>query len=156
MLKVISQRKIKENWENYKEIIRIACTSSEGSRIFTDNGSDSFFKEIYGRLTNPFNHAMHLWSEGDEDYIVLTSIETYIITKLKVLMIYSYTRVEEVDKETLSQRWFEAYNSVASFAKENECSGMLAVSDLEYFAEMAKKTKEWSKVNTRYQFYMPL
>ena len=64
-------------------------------------------------------------------------------------MIYSYTRVEEVDKETLSQRWFEAYNSLGSFAKENECSGMLAVSDLEYFAEMAKKTKEWSKVNTR-------
>ena len=75
MLEVISPRKIKKNWEKYKEIIRIACTSSEGARVFTDNGSESFMKGIYGRLINPFNHAMHLWSEGDEDYIVLTQLQ---------------------------------------------------------------------------------
>ena len=156
MLEVISQRKIKKNWEKYKEIIRIACTSSEGARVFTDNGSESFMKEIYGRLMNPFNQAMHLWSEGNEDYILLTHIEVFNITGLKVLTLYSYTRVNEIDKETLAQRWFEAYKSVASFAKDSGCAGMLCYSDLEYFAEMAKKTQEWSKVNTRYQFYFPL
>ena len=156
MLKQVTQREIKENWEFYKEQIKVASLSSEGARILTDNCSEQGITEIYGRLINPFNHTMHLWSEGEDDYILMTQLQVCEFTDQKTLVLYSYTRTKDVDKETVAQRWFDGYNIIAEFARNNDCSGMICYSDLEYFAEMAKKTKEWSKVNTRYQFYMPL
>ena len=156
MLKQVSQREIKENWEFYKEQIKVAFTSSEGGMIFTDNGSEQGITEIYGRLINPFNNAMHLWSKGEDDYIFLTQVQICDLTDRKTLVIFSGTRTKDVDKDKLEQIWFDCYSVIAEFARSNSCLGMICYSDLEHFAEMAKKTQEWSKVHTRYQFYFPL
>ena len=156
MLKLVSLESIEKNWEFYKEQIKIAFTSSEGGRIFTDNGSEQGLTEIYKRLTNPFSHTMHLWSKGKDDFILLTELQISDITDQKTLVLYSFTRTKEVDKEKLEQIWFDCYSAISEFARSNSCLGMICYSDLEYFAEMAKKTQEWSKVHTRYQFYFPL
>ena len=50
MLKQVTQKKIKENWEFYKEQIKVAFLSSEGGQIFSDNSSEQVLREIYGRL----------------------------------------------------------------------------------------------------------
>ena len=156
MLKQVTQRKIKENWEYYKEQIKVAFLSSEGGRIFTDNCSEQGITEIYERLMNPFSHTMHLWSKGEDDYIFLTQLQVCDFTDQKTLVLYSGTRTKDVDKEKLEQIWFDCYSVISEFARDNSCLGMVCYSDLEYFAEMAKKTQEWSKVHTRYQFYFPL
>jgi hypothetical protein len=156
MLKQVSQREIKENWEFYKEQIKVAFTSSEGGIIFTDNSSEQGLREIYERLINPFNHTMHLWSEGEDNYIAMTQLQVCEFTDQKTLVLFSCTRTKDVDKEKLEQIWFDCYNVISEFARSNSCLGMICYSDLEHFAEMAKKTQEWSKVHTRYQFYFPL
>ena len=156
MLKQITQKKIKENWETYKPHIETAMTSTEGGNIIFSNSDSDIYKDIFGRLMNPFDQSMHLWSEGDEDYIVLTQIETCEFTEKRTLVLFSATRAKDVDKETASQRYFDAYPVIKEFAKDNKCVGMICYSDLDYFAEMAKKTKEWTNVITRYQFYFPL
>ena len=156
MLKQVTQKKIKENWEFYKEQIKVAFLSSEGGQFFSDNSSEQVLREKYGRLMNPFNHTMHLWSEGEDDYIAMTQLQVCEFTDRKTLVLFSCTRTKDVDKEKLEQTWFDCYNVISEFARDNSCLGMISYSDLEYFAEMAKKTQEWSKVVTRYQFYFPL
>ncbi len=156
MLKLLTQRDIKTNWKDYRSKIQIALESSEGARVLVSGDTGNVYKNIYGRLLNPFNQDMHLWSEGNEDYLVLTQVQTCPITEKKTLVIATSTRSNEVDKETLDERYYEAYMTISKFAKENECVGMYCYSDLDYFAEMAKKTKDWTNVITRYQFYFPL
>jgi len=158
MLKQVVQRKIKEDWEFYKEQIKVAFLSSEGGRIFTDNSSEQGVTEIYGRLMNPFNHTMHLWSEGEDDYILLTQIQVCEFTDQKTLVIFSLTRNKDVDNSTILQRWVDGYPVIKKFAKENECVGIIGYSDLEYFTkivkELAKSTKQ--EIIIRYQHYVPL
>lgn len=156
MLKLVSQKKIKENWKRYKPYIETAFTSTEGGNIIFSNSNSDIYKDIYGRLMNPFNQSMHLWSEGEEDYIVLTQLQVCEFTGKQTLVILSSTRTREVDKDLLNERYYEAYKSISQFARNNKCVGMYCYSDLDYFAEMAKKTKEWTNVVTRYQFYFPL
>ena len=158
MLKQVTQRKIKENWEFYKEEIEVAFLSTEGGRIFTDNSSEQGITEIYGRLMNPFNHTMHLWSEGKDDYILLTQVQVCEFTDQKTLVIFSLTRTKDVDNSTILQRWFDGYPVIKKFAKENECVGIIGYSDLEYITkivkEVAKSTKQ--EIIIRYQYYVPL
>jgi hypothetical protein len=155
MLRLLSQKEIKENWDKYKPHIETAMTSSESGLIIIGK-SQNIYKGVFERLMNPFNQVMHLWSEGDEDYIVLTQLLFCEITERKTLLLSSSTRTKDVDKETLSERYFEAYKSISKFARDNKCVGMYCHSELDYFAEMAKQTKDWTNVVTRYQFYFPL
>ncbi|SVB60885.1 uncharacterized protein METZ01_LOCUS213739 [marine metagenome] len=155
MLKLLSQKKVKENWEKYRTHIETAMTSSEGGLLVSEGPKD-IYKSIFEMLMNPFNQSMHLWSEGDEDYIVLTKLQMCGFTEIKSLVLFSSTRTKDVDKDLLDERYYEAYKSISKFARDNKCVGMYCYSDLDYFAEMAKKTKEWTKVITRYQFYFPL
>ena len=156
MLKLLNQKEIKENWKKYRSYIETAMTSSESGLVVAE-GPEDIYKSIYGRLMNPFNQVMHLWSEGkDEDYIVLTQLQVCEFTGKRTLVLFSATRIKDVDKETLSERYFEAYKSISKFAKENKCVGMICYSDLDYFAELAEETKDWTNVITRYQFYFPL
>ena len=99
---------------------------------------------------------MHLWSEGEGDYIVLTQIQISDITEKQTLLLFSATRTEEVNKDTLTERYYEAYQTISKFAREQNCEGMYCFSDLDYFAELAKQTKEWTNVIIRYQFLFPL
>ena len=155
MLKQLSQRKIKENWKKYRTHIKTAIISSEGGLVVAEGPKD-IYKSIFERLMNPFNQSMHLWSEGDEDYIVLTQLQICEFTEKQTLVLFSSTRTKDVDKDLLDERYYEAYKSISKFARDNKCVGMICYSDLDYFAEMAKKTKEWTNVITRYQFYFPL
>lgn len=157
MLKLLTQRDIKANWKRYKEYIETAFTSSEGAYIFSDGSSKQCIKEIYGRLMNPFNQTMHLWSEGEEeDYIVLTHIQICEFTGRQTLVLFSCTRTNDVDKDTITERYYKAYSVVSEFAKNNNCVGMICYSDLEYFKELAEEAKKFINVITRYQFYFPL
>ena len=105
---------------------------------------------------NPFNQVMHLWVENNNEYLLLTKLQICEFTERKTLVLYSLYRIKDVDKETLSERYFEAYKTITKFARENKCVGMFCISDLDYFAELAKETQEWTNVVTRYQFYFPL
>jgi len=156
MLRLLDQRKIKENWEVYKEHLITASEATEGGSILTDGGSEKYLKSVYGRLMNPFNQAMHLWIEDDNEYLLLTKLQICEFTERRTLVLYSLYRIKDVDKETLSERYFEAYKVISKFAKDNKCVGMFCYSDIDYFAEMAKQTKDWTNVITRYQFYFPL
>ena len=156
MLKLLSPRDIKENWEVYKEHLITASEATEGGSILTDGGSEKYLKGVYGRLMNPFNQTMHLWIEDDDEYLLLTQLQSCEFTERKTLVLFSLYRIKDVDKETLSERYFEAYKVISKFAKDNKCVGMFCYSDIDYFAEMAKQTKDWTNVITRYQFYFPL
>ena len=156
MLKLLSQRDIKENWEVYKEHLITASEATEGGSILTDGGSEKYLKGVYGRLMNPFNQTMHLWIEDDDEYLLLTQLQGCEFTERKTLVLFSLYRIKDVDKETLSERYFEAYKVISKFARDNKCVGMFCYSDIDYFAEMAKQTKDWTNVITRYQFYFPL
>jgi hypothetical protein len=155
MLRLLSQRKIKENWKKYRTHIETAMTSSEGGLIEAEGPKD-IYKSIFEMLMNPFNQSTHLWSEGDEDYIVLTTLQICGFTGRKTLVLFSSTRTKDVDKDLLDERYFEAYKSISKFARDNKCVGMYCYSDLDYFAELAEQTKEYTNVITRYQFYFPL
>jgi hypothetical protein len=155
MLKQLTQKKIKENWKKYKAYIETAITSSEGGLVVAQGPKD-IYTGIFERLMNPFNQSMQLWSEGEEDYIVLTQLQVCEFTEKQTLVIFSSTRTKDVDKDLLDERYYEAYKSISKFARDSKCVGMYCYSDLDYFAEMAKTTKEWTNVITRYQFYFPL
>jgi hypothetical protein len=158
VLKLLLPKKIKENWKTYKEHLIIASEATEGGDLFTDGGSEEYLKGIYGRLMNPFNRSMHLWIENDDDYLLLTHIQTCEFTERKTLVIFSLTRTKDVDNSTILQRWFDGYPVIKKFAKENECVGIIGYSDLEYFTkivkEVAKSTKQ--EIIIRYQYYVPL
>jgi len=99
---------------------------------------------------------MHLWSEGEEDYIVLTQLQESDSTGKRTLVLFSATRTEDVNEETVANRYYEAYQTISKFARDKDCEGMYCYSDLDYFAELAQQTKEWTNVITRYQFLFPI
>ena len=156
MLELLTQENIKENWKRYKENLKVAFTSSEGTDFVTGEGSENIYKVIYNRLTNPFSQTMHLWSEGEEDYIVLTQLQESDSTGKRTLVLFSATRTEDVNEETVANRYYEAYQTISKFARDKDCEGMYCYSDLDYFAELAQQTKEWTNVITRYQFLFPI
>jgi len=156
MLELLTPENIKENWKRYKENLEVAFTSSEGTNFVTGEGSEDIYKVIYNNLTNPFSQTMHLWSEGEEDYIVLTQLQESDSTGKRSLVLFSATRTEDVNEETVANRYYEAYQTISKFARDKDCEGMYCYSDLDYFAELAQQTKEWTNVITRYQFLFPI
>tara|TARA_Y100000310_G_C20196142_1_gene584745 strand:+ start:70 stop:555 length:486 start_codon:yes stop_codon:yes gene_type:complete len=158
MLRLVTVEEVKDNWENYKIDLISASEATEGGGILTEGGSEEYLKGIYSRLMNPFNQCMHLWIENEDEYLLLTHIQTCEFTKRKTLVLFSLTRTKDVDKETVSQRYFDAYPVISEFAKKNKCLGIFGYSDLEYFARIAKQVEEAinQKIITRYQFYLPL
>ena len=156
MLKLLSQKNIKENWKTYKPQIEKAFTSSEGSHLITSTESVDIYKTIYGRLMNPFNEDTHLWVSQNNNYLLLTQIQECEFTGRRTIILESGTRLKDVDTKTRDNWYHDIHNSVSKFAKERGCVAMYVFSDLDYFVKVAKKTKEWSNVITRYQFYFPL
>ena len=159
MLVQIEKEQIIENWDEYKEQFKVAANSSEGGIIALGRDFEDASKIIYDRLTNPFNRSMQLWesfSKDTPDYVLLTQLQQCEFTANKTLLLFAITRLNEVDNETMEKMYMESYQTVAQFAQQQECVGMTCYSDLEYFAEKAKQTKDWSGVVTRYFFYFPL
>ena len=158
MLKLLSQRKIKENWKIYKEGIRTAIVSTDGALAFVEGKTEETLKRIYNRLMNLFNHEMHLWIDDDDEYLLLTHIQICEFTGTKTLLLFSLTRTKDVDKDTIMQRWIDGYPVMKTFAKENNCKGITAYTDLDYFIKVAKEVAESVNQNiiVRYQYYVPL
>ena len=118
MLKLLSPKKVKENWKIYKEHLITASEATEGGSILTEGGSEKYLKGIFGRLMNPFNQSMHLWIENDDDYLLLTHIQTCEFTERRTLVIFSLTRTKDVDNSTILHRWIDGYPVMEKFAKE--------------------------------------
>jgi hypothetical protein len=159
MLNLLDQGKIKENWEStYMQQLEETFEATEGGNVFADGSSENYLKGIYSRLMNPFNQTMHLWIDGEEDYLLLTHIQTCEFTARKTLVLFAVTRTNDVDKETIAKRWMDGYFVIAKHAKENQCVGIIGYTDLEYFIEIVKEIS--ASVNqpiiTRYQYYTPL
>ena len=158
MLKLLPGKIVKENWDKYKTHLITASEATEGGGVLTDGGSEKYLKGIYARLVNPFNQSMHLWVEEEDDYLLLTHIQTCEFTERKTLVLFSLTRTKDVDKDKVTQRYFDGYPVIVDFAKKFNCLGIFGYSDLEYFAKIAKETEKSinQKIITRYQFYIPL
>ena len=156
MLKLLDQRDIKENWKEYKTYIEKAYTSTEGGNLLTSNSSIDIYKTIYGKLMNPFNEDTHLWLSKNKEYLLLTQIQECEFTGRKTILLESGTRLKDVDIKTRDKWYHDIHNTISKFAKERGCVAIYVFSDLDYFVKVAKKTKEWSNVMTRYQFYFPL
>ena len=158
MLKQVTQVKVKENWELYKEHLVTASEATEGGSLFTGGSSEQYLKSVYAKLVNPFNQVMHLWIDDDDDYLLLTHIQICEFTGRQTLVLFSLTRTKVVDKETVAQRWLDGYPVIAGHARANSCEGIIGYTDLEYFIKRAKEVSEATnqKIITRYQFYVPL
>lgn len=159
MLNLLDQRKIKENWETYKLQLKATFEATEGGNVFADGSSENYLQGIFGRLMNPFNQTMHLWIDGEEDYLLLTHIQTCEFTARKTLVIFAVTRTsDDIDKESIAKRWIDGYSVIAKHAKENECAGIIGYTDLEYFIEIVKEISASvnQQIITRYQYYTPL
>jgi len=160
MLKLLDQRNIKENWEEYKTYIEKAYTSTEGSNLLTSNSSIDVYKTIYGKLMNPFNDETHLWISKNKDYLLLTQIQECEFTGRRTLLIESGTRIkfgrEFSNKETRDNWYYNNYITFSKFAKERNCEAIYTFSDLDYFARIGEQLKKRTNVITRYQFYFPL
>ena len=158
MLKLVSQRKIKENWKTYKEQVKEAMVSTDGGLAFFKDNTEETLKGIYSRLMNPFSHQMHLWIDDDDEYLLLTHIQVCEITETKTLILFSLTRTKDVDKETIIQRWVDGYPIISTFALQNDCKGITAFTDLDYFVQVAKKLAKLvnKEIIIRYQYYVPL
>ena len=158
MLKLVNQRKVKENWETYKEQIKTAMVSTDGGLAFFDGDTKKALKGIYSRLINPFHHYMHLWIDDDNEYLLLTHIQTCEFTERKTLLLFSLTRTKDVNPFEVTQRWFDGYPVITKFAKKNDCKGIVAYTDLEYFIKIAKEVTKKTKqeIIIRYQYYVPL
>ena len=109
MLKLISQRKIKNNWEFYKKHISKALGNTYGDKL------DKGLKVIFGKLMSPFKPDMHLWT--NEEYLILTNIFVCEFTLRKSLMLYTFTRINWKHIENIKTE--ESYEQVVTQIKES-------------------------------------
>ena len=156
MLKLITPKEIEENWDKYKANIKKAFEATSGGSLIMSDSNKDFYKYIYDRLVNPFQNSMTLWVEGEGNYIVLTQLQVCSFTGKKTLVLNSCTRVKDVDKETVAERYLDMYKTLSKFAIHNKCVGMFMYSDLDYYAKRVEETRELTNAVTRYQFFFPL
>ena len=159
MIHLASRYEIINNWDEFSDQLRVSFVSSEGALVYIGNDFDKAINIIFDKLTNPFNTDMQLWVEYHDNvpnYLVLTQVIQCEFTGRKTLVLFAMTKISESDKETLAKRYFDAYQTVSAFAKANNCVGMTCYSDLDYFAEKAKETRDYTNVVSRYMFYFPI
>ena len=156
MLTLIKPKEIEENWDKYKANIKKAFEATSGGSLIMSDSNKDFYKYIYTRLVNPFGSSMDLWVEGEGNYIVLTQLQVCSFTGKKTLVLNSCTRVKDVDKETVAERYLDMYKTLSKFAIHNKCVGMFMYTDLDYYAERVEETRELTNAVTRYQFFFPL
>ena len=151
MLQIISQRKIKNNWEFYKKHISKALGNTYGDKL------DKGLKVIFGKLMNPFKPDMHLWT--DQEYLILTNISVCEFTQRKSLMLYTFTRINwkqieniktEEDLKKYKVEVFKVYKDfydiTAKFAIDNDCYELVAFTPLDYIARMSRAVQKDSSI----------
>ena len=143
MLQIISQRKIKNNWEFYKKHIIRALGDTYGDKL------DKGLKIIFGKLMSPFKPDMHLWT--DKEYLIVTYIHECVFTQRKSLTLYTFTRLNYSKLENINNKkdlkkykvemfklYKDFYDATSNFAKTNNCIEVIALSHLDHIARIFK------------------
>jgi len=155
MIKRVNHTEIIERWKEFEEPIIKALTSSKGANI-TIGYSDSAVKNIYKKLTNPFNSSMQLWVAGANEtkYTALTQLQKCEFTGKVSLVWFSITRIEDIEPSEVETIYKEGEKAFKDFAVKNKCEAIVGYTDLDYFAEKVKS--DWPEAVTRYYFYLPI
>lgn len=152
-IRQVNHNEIVEKWEEYKEPIIKALTSSEGANIIIGY-SDSAIKNIYKKLTNPFNPSMQLWVESETKYIGITQLQQCEFTGRRSLLWFSITRLEDIEPSEVDTIYKEGHKILKEFALQNKCEAMVGYTDLDY---LAKKLKfDMPEMVIRYYLYLPI
>lgn len=132
-----------------------ALNSSTGAQHTIGYHSEAL-KNIFQKLTNPFNSTMQLWvfESDDIDYVVLTQIQVCEFTGRQSLLWFSSTRLRDIDFNVMAQAYKEGEEALTKFAEDNNCEGISGYTDLEYFKK--RVNEDWPDSITRYFFYLPI
>ena len=163
MIRKAKFNEIQEKWDSYKTEFKNAGASShswaKGSEIFFYNHFELVMSRVYLEL---HQGTMQLWISESEQwpdevkYLCLSHIQCSQFTRQKTLLLFAVTRTADIDEETMNRMWAEAFKGTASFAVENQCSGMVAYTDLDYLVDKSKSKGPWSDVVQRNFIYFPL
>ena len=159
MIKQKSIREITENWQEYREPIKQAFSSTPGGLAMGGGKYDDYEHIIKLKLTNPFNTSMQLWtseSDSEVNYIVLTKLQVCEFSQIKTMLLFSGTRVNDVEELTMQEAYADGYVALTSFAQKHNCEAILAYSDLDYFVDKINTTSFFAGVIKRNFFYLPL
>lgn len=159
MLKQKSIKEIAENWQEYREPVKKAFFATPGGLAMGGDKYDDFEHIIKLKLTNPFNTSMQLWSseeDGEVNYIVLTKLQICEFSQIKSLLLFTGTRVNDVEELTMQQAYADGYVALTSFAQKHNCEAIMAYSDLDYFVDKIQTTSFFDGVIKRNFFYLPL
>lgn len=159
MLKQKSIKEIAENWQEYREPVKRAFFATPGGLAMGGDKYDDFEHIIKLKLTNPFNTSMQLWSseeDGEVNYIVLTKLQICEFSQIKSLLLFTGTRVNDVEELTMQEAYADGYVALTSFAQKHNCEAIMAYSDLDYFVDKIKTTSFFDGVIKRNFFYLPL
>ena len=159
MLKQKSIKEIAENWQEYREPVKKAFFATPGGLAMGGDKYDDFEHIIKLKLTNPFNTSMQLWSseeDGEVNYIVLTKLQICEFSQIKSLLLFTGTRINDVEELTMQQAYADGYVALTSFAQKHNCEGIMAYSDLDYFVNKINTTSFFDGVIKRNFFYLPL
>jgi len=159
MLKQLPIKKIIADWNLYEDPVREAFISSPGALAMGGDDYEKVSNALKLKLTNPFNNSMQLWiseSEGKINYVVLTKFQICEFSGNKTLLLFSGTRISDVEELTMQEAYLEGYFELTQFAQEHECKAILAYSDLDYFVDKIQTTDIFSGVLKRNFFYLPL
>lgn len=157
MFRRVNEKEIAEKWDNvFQPAIHLSLNSSAGA-IQTIGYHENAIKNIFNKLTNPFNATMQLWvAESDDiDYVVLTQGQVCEFTGRKSLLIFASTRLRDIDSQTKLQGFQEAVKVITEFAITNDCEGISGYTDLAYVKD--KVVEAWPEPSTtRHFFYLPI
>ena len=159
MLKQKSIKEIAENWQEYREPVKKAFFATPGGLAMGGDKYDDFEHIIKLKLTNPFNTSMQLWSseeDGEVNYIILTKLQICEFSQIKSLLLFTGTRVNNVEQLTMQEAYADGYVALTSFAQKHNCEAIMAYSDLDYFVDKIKTTSFFDSVIKRNFFYLPL
>ena len=75
---------------------------------------------------------------GKANAIALTKIQICEFTGRRSLLLYSVTRIRDMDEATTARMWTEAFMATSKFARGNSCERIVAYVELDYLVELAK------------------
>lgn len=152
----VEKEEIEEKWYSlFESAVHLALNASTGAHQTIGYHKDAI-KNIYNKLTNPFNTSMQLWvaETDDVNYVMLTQIQVCEFTGRRSLLWFSWTRIREIDTVAMIQAYEEGEQALKQFAKDNNCEGISGYTDLEYLKN--KVQEDWPDASTRYFFYLPI
>jgi hypothetical protein len=163
MVKQILFKEIQSRWDEYKQEFKTAGALSHSWAKDSDMFFMDHFELVFARVLLLLEHgSMQLWESYDENnplesnYLCISHIQNCAYTKQKSLLLFAVTRITDIDEDTMTRMWAEAFQGTASFAIENGCTGLVAYTDLDYLVEKAKAFGPWKNIVKRNFIFFPL